>query len=170
MDDLTTAATTFSLVSKELSALVSKLGFVKKRNVYLWDSGDLLSIVGLQKSRSSTKDCIIFTVNFSVLVKALLDPEFDNQASTNSYSGHLYWRVGDFLKPPADKWWKIDKDTDPDHVTESFRVTLSEFALPEFQAISSLGSVMEVLNSERRPPMGERQRQRLIEEISNLLQ
>jgi hypothetical protein len=123
---------------KRVEIEMKALGFKKRGSNFLIDSSDNFGIISFQKSRHSSQEHLLFTIEIGVCSKKLLDflnPRFLNKPSIENC--HWRERIGFLMKEPHDHWWKIDELTDLDNVYSEIQELLLQKGVPEiFKHIS----------------------------------
>jgi len=123
----------FTEFIKTLSPLMKHLGFNKKGNNFYLEIAQNYGILNFQKSRDSTRQVAIFTINFGIFSNTLGRLEFTNNDSKKPDIGQCHWesRIGHFMPNSPDYWWKISMAEDlPSIVAEVLKV-IQNILIPE---------------------------------------
>lgn len=155
---MASAAEKYKSLEKSVYALLSRNGFKRINSKFQRENDEVIVVVGLQKSRSSTASSIKFTMNASIYVRRLLDPEYDDVENLVDYGGHCYWRIGDMLAEHRDLWWTIDDVPDGNEVSIEALNLVRDTLLPFLAAFSSEREVLELWQSGSCPGRTEKQR------------
>lgn len=143
-------------------------GYRRRGNLFWKDNADVRFLIEPQRSQKSSETDIVFTINISIVVKALLDPEIENLEKMRAYEGHLFWRVGDFISPKEDKWWTVGGEIDSSMISQEISHLISEEILPEIEKYSSVNAIISLWNSSSSPRMSDKRRVDLLRELKNL--
>jgi Domain of unknown function (DUF4304) len=155
---MTSVGEEFKSLEKDVYAILSKCGYRKRKSKYQSQTDDTIVVVGLQKSRSSTANSIKFTINASVYLRRLLDPEYDDIENLADYGGHCYWRIGDMLANHRDLWWVIDDGRDSAEIRDEVLRLVEDTLLPFLAAFPSEREIVQLLQSGSCPGGSEKQR------------
>jgi Domain of unknown function (DUF4304) len=148
----------FNSLEKDVYALLAPAGFKKNKKKFRSDKDEVVVVVALQKSRSSTASSIEFTINASIYLKRLLDPEYDDVENLSDYGGHCYWRIGNMLEIPSDLWWRIEDRADATDTNSEVLKAVRGTMLPFLAKLSSERAVLELWQSGSCPGRSEKQR------------
>jgi hypothetical protein len=160
----------YKAIFDSVFATLKRSGYQKRGRLFWKDHADVQNLVEFQRSRTSSKENIVFTINLSVVVKQLLDPEFDDLDKIHAFDSHLYWRLGDFLTPKADKWWAVSQRTDVTLTAQEISSSLSELALPEMEMFSKVSTIIDLCGSGAGPAMSDKRRRDFLEGLHSLRQ
>src|SRR5262245_1071001 len=127
------ASSSVDLVKVVLEAIKETprpLGFKKKGSTFVADRGDVLQVINLQKSTSSTADTRIVTINLGIYSKTLAGRLETASSVTSVWDCHWRERLG-FLGPePMDKWWTMQSEADAHKAGQEMIGLLTERGLP----------------------------------------
>lgn len=120
---------------KEISSLLKEKGFSRKGNCFYLRQGNNWGLLDFQKSRKSTADETIFTVNLGICSGRLLEffsPDFLEQKPSIE-ACHWRERVGFLLPGRRDKWWVI-RVAEPVHsLVHELKGCLDQVAIPAIE-------------------------------------
>lgn len=89
--------------------------------------------IGFQKSQSSTRHEIRFTINLGICSKVLMN-FYDPEKTPSIYECHWNYRIGHLI--PAyrnDKWWFINEQTIAEQLIQEIKDNLVNIAIPEIE-------------------------------------
>jgi hypothetical protein len=128
--------------------ILQKEGFLKKGNTFYIRENDNWGILDFQKSRNSTLNEVLFTINIGVSLTILR--KFNNEdlkQKPELEKSHWNKRVGFLLPEKKDYWWKINNDTDLEQLTDEISKILINVCIPEIlKHISDESLEIEWLN------------------------
>ena len=157
----------FKSVVSALAAALKPLGFAKRGTKFR--RGDTnVQLIEFQRSNSSDATSIKFTLNFGVVsVRALLrlDPEA-KVAKSGILDAHLSERIGLLSEERAERWWRIDNQTDELAIGSDVIERVMTEALPWLQQYSSDEELVALWKSGRSPGLTEGQRIRYLAALS----
>ena len=140
-------------------------GFVRQGKVLrAIDSGNA-SIVEFQRSDRSSGQEIIFTVNVGVVCGDLLDAERTTIKKSTIEDAHLRSRLGGFLEPAQDTWWKIDASTDDKSLTTELSQLLVRRAVPYLEQYKHTRALIALWETGKSPGLTAVQRSRYLSEL-----
>lgn len=93
-----------------LSPKLKKIGFTKKGNSFYLFFEKNHGVINFQKSRDSSKEEILFTLNFGVysyVLNQFLSFDKENIDKPDLDNFHWYSRIGAFISGNSDHWWKV---------------------------------------------------------------
>lgn len=138
----------YKSVLRETGALLKPLGYRRRgANLRLVTNG-MAGIVNFQKSQSSTKASIKFTVNVGVVCGALLHPDRDVSKALEP-EAHSRQRIGAFFDPRGDKWWTLDAHTDVAALANEVATLIVRHAVPFIDGQMSPAALLELWSSGR---------------------
>lgn len=120
---------------KEISSLLKEKGFSRKGNCLYLRKGDNWGLLDFQKSRKSTADEIIFTINLGVCSGRLLEFFSPDLLEKKPSIEACHWRerVGFLLPERQDKWWLV-RTTEPlDPLVDELKGCLVRVAIPAIE-------------------------------------
>ena len=142
-------------------------GFKKRGVLYYRDNSETRAAIQFQKSRRSTSELSLFTINISVICIPLLDPEIDDLKKMGGNEGHMRWRLGDFLDPPFDKWWELKTTTDIAALADELASLIIDHVIPLLDKYSKMNSIIQLWDSGASPGISEMQRNRYLAELED---
>jgi hypothetical protein len=125
----------FKSLIKELSLSLGQIGFIRKGNDFYLEYDKNYGIINFQKSRSSTKSVIIFTINFGIYSATLGHFLDDYNDSVKPKVEQCQWeaRVGAFMPDQSDYWWSINTSDNLDKIILNVMEIINNFVFPELK-------------------------------------
>src|SRR6185312_4383665 len=105
----------FKVILDGINRELAPRGFRKRGSSWRLLAEGNAALFEVQRSQTSTADAIRFTLNVGVVSRRLLDEEeagIDVSRATSPYA-HLRERLGAFLPESEDRWWTLDRQTEP---------------------------------------------------------
>ncbi len=121
----------FKELIKTLTPLLNQLGFNKKGNNFYLELGKNYGIVNFQKSRDSTKEVILFTVNFGVYSYVLGRYGYNDSAKPEVEQCHWQSRIGSFMPNSPDYWWKVNTSDNMIGIASNVIEAVQSIIVPE---------------------------------------
>lgn len=119
------------MLKAEIGPLLRDLGFVGSGQAFRLPTPSGYALLGFQKSTTSTRESVKFTVNLRVYTQDEWDYVGSPGKEPSPNMGYLAgWeeRIGTSC-PPADRWWTLTATT-RDAVVADLRSVLQEHAVP----------------------------------------
>ena len=122
---------TFKELIKRVGAKLKPKGFTKKGNSFYLNRSNNVGLIEFQKSRDSTKDAILFTVNIGVL-STQLEKILGKGNTVYPVTTDCHWweRVGFLMPEKTDFWWEIDSATSLDLIYLQIDEVIDKYLLP----------------------------------------
>lgn len=120
------------MLRTEIGPLLRDLGFVGSRQAFRLPTPSGYALLGFQKSTTSTRESVKFTVNLRVYTEDEWDYVGSPGTEPSPNMGYLAgWeeRIGNVLPARADRWWTLTTTT-RDAVVADLRSALQEHAVP----------------------------------------
>lgn len=155
----------FKALLGEIDARLKPQGFRKQGHRFRRLSGGNAAIIELQRSRSSTRDRVRFTVNLGVICGRLLDEDGPTLAKSGAFDGHLHERIGKFLTPPRDEWWDLAAGVSLAGLVAEIAPLLDQAALFLDDHLDD-AQLIALWQSGRSPGATDFQRQRFLRELT----
>jgi hypothetical protein len=127
------------MLMEQIAPGLRALGFKGSGQLYTWPSDDFWALVGFQKSRTSSRDELGFTVNLSIGSKS---------AWAEARIGREHWiperptpntrfgmpmeeqRIGMLLRARRDKWWSVLAGCDTAKLSEEVVEAIRDAVIP----------------------------------------
>jgi Domain of unknown function (DUF4304) len=139
----------FKTLIKELSPLLAEIGFIKKGNNFYMVSDKNYGVVNFQKSRNSTKDVLVFTINFGVYSSVLGHLLYGYNDLINPDVEQCQWeaRLGSFMPDSPDYWWNVNVSDNFNSVVSEVMEAIKSIIMPELnKRLSNEGLINSWLN------------------------
>lgn len=122
----------FKDIIKELSPSLKQMGFTKKGNNFYLESGKNYGVVNFQKSKSSAKDLVVFTINFGVYSNVLGQFLYGYDDSIKPDVSQCQWeaRVGAFMQGSPDSWWHVSAVDDFKVIATNVLESIQDIVMP----------------------------------------
>lgn len=153
-------------VTKSLSGVLSPHGFKKRGGAYVVDGPDVVLMIQVQKSTSSTKDKAILTVNlriFSKTIAARLGYPIDRPSIS---TGHWRVRIGELGPTQNDYWWPLSNEAEAAKAEEEIKTILKETGVPLLLSLSSTDRLLALWKTGKSPGITPTQREDYIAALS----
>ncbi|HSH64488.1 MAG TPA: DUF4304 domain-containing protein [Bacteroidia bacterium] len=130
---------TLKSIIKELSPLLKQIDFVKKGNDFYKISDSTYGVVNFQKSRNSTKEELIFTINFGVYSTILGQLVDGYNSLTDPEVEQCQWRarIGAFMPGSPDYWWNVSTTDNLNNIVADVMEAVKNIIIPELNKRSS---------------------------------
>jgi len=124
---------TFKKIIKILTPLLKQMGFNKKANNFYLEADKYYGVVNFQKSRDSTKEVVLFTINLGVYSNVLGRLQYGHSDSLKPEVEQCHWqsRVGSFMPGSPDYWWEVTISDNLDSITSNVREVIQSIIVPE---------------------------------------
>lgn len=145
---------------KEIGSLLKEKGFSRKGNCFYLRQRNNWGLLDFQKSRKSTADEIVFTMNLGVCSGRLLEffsPDLLEQKPSIEVC-HWHERVGFLLPERQDKWWLIRAAEPLDSLVDELKGSLVRVAIPAIEQHLSDGQLCSEWLSGKSPGLTDIQR------------
>lgn len=124
----------FEELIRALSPMLKPMGFSKKGNSFYLEAGKNCGVLNFQKSLSTTKNKIKFTINYGIYSGALkVFDNFDVKSRPTISVCHWKNRVGFLLPKKQDYWWVIDDSVPLSELLTEIKSVLIDLAIPEIR-------------------------------------
>src|SRR5579862_131254 len=120
-------------------------GFRKRESCFDRRLSDVVHLIGLQASTSSTASLLRVTANLAAWVPSLAD----GQDRPDIWSSHWRQRLGQLMPEHSDRWWSVTNDQEADLAATEMTAALVRYALPILDTVSSVAALQQVWESER---------------------
>ena len=117
------------------------LGFTGSGTTFVWPSTVAFCHLGFQRSLSSNRDTLKFTINVTAVDKAAWELARQSRShlpvkpSPNTFYGTFVWqsRIGELLPGGEDKWWIVEANQDWRMLADEVVEAVTRFAVPELR-------------------------------------
>jgi hypothetical protein len=158
---MTVAATLREELISALWQLLKPSGFKKRGAVFQKPVADVIHLISLQSSVSSTQDHARVTVNLAVWCKAI------NNAGPNPtvWSAHWRQRIGKLMPAKADLWWSLDSNEATSTARTEIVAALKVYGLPALEKLADSASLLTLWDTGISPGLTELQARQYAERL-----
>ena len=153
------------VVLSALRAALGAAGFKAKGSTLSRPSRDVVHLVDLQGSQSSTSTTFKCTVNLGVLVLALHREDYGLSRAPATWLAHWRERLGFVCPERRDLWWTASSMVEAHGVADDVATRAKAFAVPALDALPDKASLLNLLQSGRNPGLTAHQAARLTERL-----
>ena len=146
-------------VLKGLQDYLTGLGFRKRGSTFRKEVRDVVHLVSLQSSQSSSASTLRITVNLAVAV-----PSLGGQLD-DVWSAQWRERIGTLLPEPQDRWWNVSSSPEAEAVAQEMTQLLARYGLPAQARLSSTADLLRLWNSGKSPGLTAIQAARYVEQL-----
>ena len=136
-------------------------GFRKNGSKFTRNLGDVIHLISLQSSTSSTAASLQATANLAVWVPALAD----NEGPPDMWSSHWRERIGQLMPDRSDRWWTVTNEKEAAVAASEIREAIQMYVLPTFAALATSAALVQLWKSGVSPGLTERQAQRYLQRL-----
>lgn len=139
----------FKELIKTVTPLLKQMGFNKKGNNFYLEAGKNYGVINFQKSRDSTKDVVLFTINFGVYSNVLgrLQYGYSDSAKPEVEQCHWQSRVGNFMPGSPDYWWNVNISDTLSSIISNVVEVVQNIVVPELnKRLSDEGLINSWMN------------------------
>lgn len=149
-----------SIAAGSIMELLKPLGYKKSGFIFTKDIGELVFMIGLQSSTTSTSKEPKVTLNVGIWIKILSD---NKKASI----WECQWRsrIGKLMPENSDKWWSMASIEDAVKVSIEIRDSINDYALPILQSLNTLEKITEQWKTGKSPGLTVKQRDSYLQEL-----
>lgn len=154
------AISTFkATILKGLQESLGGLGFKKRGSTFHREVGDVIHLVSLQASQSSSASTLRVTVNLAVAVPSL------GGRLDDVWSAQWRERIGTLLPEPQDRWWNVSSAQEAEAVVQEISQFLAQYGLPAQARISSTAELLQLWESGKSPGLTAVQASRYVDQL-----
>jgi len=151
-----------NLILQAVTDVLRPMGFHKSGSRFHRGLNDVIHLVTVQSSVSSTAHLLRITVNLGIWLPALAD-EGDKP---NVWSAHWRERIGFLMPERADRWWEASSESEATAAALEICWAMRTFALTTLDTLSTADALAALWRSGRSPGLTERGAQRYLELLS----
>lgn len=152
------------------AAKLKPLGFRPSGRSLKFLKGENLALIEFQKSQTSNKSNLKFTVNLAVVNRRLLEEHEPKLESATSANAHLRLRLGLLLPPKhRDFWWEVTASTSAEHLIAEIVHAVSHYGLPYLCANMTDEKLIELWSSGKSPGLTEFEREAYLKKLKSQL-
>jgi hypothetical protein len=139
-----------------LYAHLFPFGFKKRGKHFSRTINDLTQVISIQSSRASTSDTLIFTINIEVRSSILYS--LQETSLKENQVVHYSKRIGSYLEPPTDKWWKVIDNKSLLSASSEMDNLIKNKVLVDLSQLNSINDLERLLLNNTCPGLTEYQR------------
>lgn len=133
----------------QLTTFLKSMGFSKKGNSFYLEVDKNYGVINFQKSRDSTSETILFTINFGIYSNLLERMRLGYSESKKPEVEQCHWhaRIGNFMPGGPDYWWKVNASADLRNIVSSVMDDIKNVVMPEIsKRLSDEGLINSWMN------------------------
>jgi hypothetical protein len=119
----------FNILKSDIKAFLRFRGFTEVKNQYIYKSDSNYIVLNFQKSNTSNKKELKFTINCGIYSNVIGDYQKFEHKTVSIENCHWNKRIGFFTKENKDIWYHISEKTTPN--SKEIISILENLALPE---------------------------------------
>jgi hypothetical protein len=148
--------------------LLKPIGYRKSASVFISSVHDVVHLIEVQGSRSSTSDNAKFTVNVAVFAPALVYPDVRDTTKASVAGSHWRQRLGNLSPEHTDLWWEANS-TETAHVAAlDICQRIERYAVPALAKVASLHSLYRLWATGESPGVTALQRSEYLAQLAPL--
>lgn len=154
------AASLYKALISRVAQTLRGRGFSKKGNCFFREAEGNWGLIGFQKSRKSSADEVVFTLNIGTCSGRLLRFFFQDWLDQKPSIEICHWRerIGFLLPDRQDKWWTIKSSDSIDFLVAELNCHMVDVVFPSINQNLSDGQLCEEWLSGRSPGLTDIQR------------
>jgi hypothetical protein len=156
------AADIKTIVIDAMAGTLTPLGYRRTGFVFRRVLGQLVHLVQLQGSRSSSAEVAKLTVNLAVFVPSLSPPGKDPAVIAAQWRS----RIGGLMPEKNDRWWTISSERQAVAAASEISDALANHGIPALSKVSSLESLRQLWASGISPGLTAGQRARVLAQLN----
>jgi hypothetical protein len=152
-------------INSRVHAAVSPYGFRKSGSTFSRDVGEVIHLVTLQKSTSSGKTHVKFTVNVGAWIKALAPIRAGVPDKPDIWSAHWRVRLGELAPERSDRWWTVANSDEAVASGQAVAEMIVKLALPALDELSSVSTLIRLWRTGQAPGLTATERERYLTKL-----
>lgn len=128
-------------ILRDLDLYLRPHGFKRQRARYVRTLPDMLQFIDLQKSRTSTRYEVAFTLNVAVFSPVLASLNGDRDYIMGISDCHWNTRLGQLIPAKADTWWKVMSSNEAEVLAPEIVRLVDCHVMSELDARSTLAQL-----------------------------
>ena len=145
-----------------MSELLRPVGFRKSGATFTRPLSDVVHLIGLQSSQSSTSTCFRMTLNLAVWVPAAAE---DGNNGPDILSAHWRQRIGTLMPERNDHWWVISSEEEGKVAVQEIGHALRAYGLTALDGLSTSEALARLWRSGASPGLTQRLAQRYLQRV-----
>jgi hypothetical protein len=130
------------IILQELADALEPESFRKKKNRFFHEAPSAILWIELQKSRDSTDDRFVFTINLGAFLPTLAKALGEDIREIDVMNGHWNVRLGRLLPSPGDRWWEADSTDQASVIGKEVAGLVKRYGLPELHRAGSVSGLV----------------------------
>ena len=151
-----------SVILNSMAELLRPVGFRKSGAVFARAVNDVIHLISLQSSTSSTASSVRLTVNVAVWVPTLAEP---NQRP-DVCSSHWNERIGGLMPQRSDRWWTVTSEQESQAAAFEIGTAIKQFALPALAVLETSATLADLWESGASPGLTKFQAHRYLSRLN----
>lgn len=116
-------------------------GFRKQGLTFFADRGDVLLLVNLQSSSSTSKIRMKITVNLGAFSRVIAGEEGAPPNARSLWDAHWRERIGCLAPKREDKWWTVESDAEAEEAGAAIASILRDKGLAALETLCDAGAL-----------------------------
>lgn len=137
-------------------------GFRKAGNLFKREFGQIIHLIGLQSSTSSTATRAKVTLNLAIWCV----PASDTDEKPSIWNAHWRERIGYLMPEHTDKWWVLDSAAASTVAAAEIAMALARFGVPALDRLVSPDALRALWLSGQSPGLTDAQRLRYLARLT----
>jgi hypothetical protein len=125
------------LILSEMYGTLKPRGYRKRGQLFEKGAAEVVHLVGLQKSLSSTAQAVKVTVNLAIWLKSLAPVRAGIPDKPNIWAAHCMYRIGSLSPEKQDHWWWVTNESEAQAAAQVICSWLRLYALPVIEAVQT---------------------------------
>ncbi len=132
-----------AVVLRGMAQVLEPAGFRRRRQVFDRALTDVVHLIDLQRSQSSSAGHLIFTVNLAVWVPSLAHVRAGRRDDPAVSDAQWRVRIGSLMPEHRDLWWTVTDNASALAVTPAVADALLRHGLPSLASLGSIAALVE---------------------------
>ena len=142
----------FTVLAKRLAVALRPYGFRRRGQTFYRRTDGNWGLINLQKSTSSTRHLVRFTINVGIFSERIGSPyRAPSGGPPSIWICHYHERIGFLLPVRQDHWWSIGPTTHVDALGDEIERHVIQVAVPEIDRYISDEALRDLWLSGRSP-------------------
>lgn len=156
-----TAASVLLAASKVIGARLASSGFKRERLKFIRRANEIVSLIELQSSRSSTRTDATYVINCGVVCRALFEP------GSSFFWTECHWRERVNDAAGVERWHAVRATDDPKEIADRTYDIVKAEALPRLERLQTNAALAALWKSGEGPGLTDGQRLRSLGQLSH---
>ncbi len=159
----------FAELVKSVGEKLKEFGYSRRGQTFKIIANNNCGMINFQRSTSSTKENISFTINLGMVYGDLLDQRITQLKDAKITDAHIHQRMGYLLTSQQDKWWQLNNSINFEQLSGEIMDLLSIKAVPFVGNFLDTKSIYSLWESGSSPGLTEFQRVRFLSKLKGRL-